>query len=385
MDLEKTKNSTRERFLHRLRYSYRSYDLISSNLFKAVPVFFRNRRLRTEILHFPASIGQPFVISVTGQDLDFQTIRSCLANLGLDQVGMSVASSEIEQLHRHEKLLSELHAEGIESTVSLLQQRQDVMDPDRWKGFVQEVFFRLGKISANFVIGHAWNSLEGGVYDHQEYLQLAHAAFSAAEGQSLSLVGPAVTGFHFWLYPPLLKILPFDRISCQLDISRETDMSRPNIGNNFLKKLTRLKAGIEVSSKRGKGLWLTDLGRPVLDEAGESDLLIRFLVPVLSTGLVEKIFLPWPEGSGFPALKTLVSFLGSSVFEGRFVHPEAEIFVFCKAKEVFAVGWTGGKSVEYEFPGELKKVFTRDGDELPVTSRGVVLDGHPRYVILAAD
>jgi len=385
LDLENNKNNTRERFLHRLRYSYRTLDLISTNLYKAIPVFFRNRRLRVEVLNFPAPIRRPFVISLTGRDQDSPEIRSHLSDLGIDQVGMSIASWEIEKLPHYEKLLSDLHAGGVESTVTLRQQRQDMIDSGRWKGFVQEAFSRLGNVSTNFEIGCAWNRLEGGVYDHQEYLQLAHTAFSEAEGQSLNLVGPAVAGFQFRLYPPILKILPFDRVSCQLGISHEMDVSRSKIGDDFIKKLTRLKAGIEVNSQGGQGLWLTDIGWPGFDKAAEHDLLVRFLVQVLSTGLVEKIFLPRPEDSGTPALKTLVAFLENSIFEGRFVHPEAEIFVFCKEKEVFAVGWTDGDSVEYEFPGELKRIFTRDGDEVPVVSREVVLDGFPKYVIFAAD
>ncbi|NOR14177.1 MAG: hypothetical protein GQ544_00580, partial [Candidatus Aminicenantes bacterium] len=63
----------------------------------------------------------------------------------------------------------------------------------------------------------------------------------------------------------------------------------------------------------------------------------------------------------------------------------AEIFVFCKKSGVYAVGWTDGKTVNYKFPGKVKKIMAQEGDEIPVSSQEVVLDRHPKYVVFEKD
>jgi len=79
-------------------------------------------------------------------------------------------------------------------------------------------------------------------------------------------------------------------------------------------------------------------------------------------------------------MKTLKRFCGGSVYQGRFVHPEARIFNFCQGKDVFAVGWTERGTVDFHFPSPIKRVVGRDGEELPVTGRTVMLNASPRYV-----
>jgi hypothetical protein len=68
------------------------------------------------------------------------------------------------------------------------------------------------------------------------------------------------------------------------------------------------------------------------------------------------------------------------VYQGQFVHSEARIFNFCKGQEVFAVGWSEGEAVDFRFPSPVKRVVSRDGEELAVTDQTITLDGSPRYV-----
>jgi hypothetical protein len=381
LDLEENRSSANERLLHRLKHSYRYLDLISSNLFKALPIFFSSRRKRGTALRFPAQLGHPFAISLSVQDLNSAKIQDVLAAAGIDLVRFSVSSDMISELRRFKERAACLQSRGVRSMASLAQRREDVKDPDLWEAFVAAVFSELGGSCAFFEIGQAWNLPGTGVFDYQEYLSLAHAAFSAAEDHSADLVGPAVAGFRFSLFPPLLKVLPFVGVSCQLFIPAETDSALPVGGKKFMNKLARLQAVIEVTSQQGKGIWLTDLGWPLPDEGKNCEALVRFLVPVLSTGLVERVFLPWHTVSPPSALKTLTAFLSDSIFQGKFVHPEAEIFTFCRAKEVFAVAWTAGESLDYEFPAGLKKIVSWDGEECSVTSPVVTLDGRPRFVV----
>lgn len=385
MDQEEIKSSSRERLFHRLKYSYRYLDLFSSNLRKMLPIFFSSRRKRAAALRFPAQIGRPFAISLPEREWNGEKIHPVLAELDVDLVRFSISSDQISELGQARELAACLQQNGVKSVVSLVQRREDVSHPDLWRAFIAEAISGLGGICPFFEVGQAWNLPGSGVHDYQEYLNLAHAVFSADEDRSLALVGPAAAGFRFSLYPPILKVLPFEGVSCQLDIPSETDLTRPVIGKDFVKKLAHLQAVIEVSSQRGKGLWLTDLGWPVPEEETDADTLVRFLVPTLATGLVEKVFLPWHTVRFSSVLKTMMSFLIDSIFEGKFVHQETEIFMFCKAKEVYAVAWTDGRSVDYEFPAKLKKTVSRDGEAMPAASQLVRLDSQPRYVVFEND
>jgi hypothetical protein len=68
------------------------------------------------------------------------------------------------------------------------------------------------------------------------------------------------------------------------------------------------------------------------------------------------------------------------VYQGRFVHPEARVFNFCKGKEVFAVGWSERGKVNFQFPSPISRVIGRGGEEFGVTGRTVTLDASPRYI-----
>jgi hypothetical protein len=385
MDLDNAHRAPSARFFHRLKNSPRYKDLISSNLLKALPIFFSSKRLQAGALRYPAKLGHPFALTLPEPPFEFRQIIDTLKELGIDKIRLPILPRSRPELAEISEGLSSLSQAGIECMVSLLPQRQDIVQPEAWEDFVRTAFSRLGEHCAYLEIGDGWNLPGKGIHDFVEYLQLAHAAFTAAEGQAATVLGPAVAGFRTSLYPPLLKILPFDKVSCQLVVSPLPDLSQQRNEKSFLKKLARMKAAVEVSSQTGKNLWVTDLIVPPLEALGENDQLVKFLVPVLSTGWVERIYLPWQLAQGSTGLKTLVSFLEGGIFQGKFQHPEAEIFTFCRKQEVYAVAWSGGQPLDYVFPADLNRIVRGDSREMPAPGRTVTLDGYPQIVIFEKD
>jgi hypothetical protein len=400
------------RFLRHLMHAPGYLGLIGSNLWKSVPVLMHYRFLRSFSYQFPASIDDPFAVAVSpvAEEGQEQALVNLLGELGITQSLLRIPSWDRERLEIYERFLARMRGAGIEVLVALLQRRQDVLEPQGWDRFLAEVFSRFGREGALFEVGHAWNRTKWGVWDHREYLRLAHAALAAAREHEVRLVGPAVIDFEFHLYPPVLKHVDYDIISSLLYVDRAGLPEGRQFGWDTTRKLALLRAIVDSCSRKGKELWITEVnwpltdtgeyspaaGRPNVSEEEQADYLVRYYLLCLCSGWVNRIYWwqlvapgyglvdsrssTWRKRPSFYALKTLKRFCGDSVFQGRFMHPEAWIFNFCQGKEVFAVGWTEQGTVDFCFPSPIKRVVGRDGEELAVTGRTVTLNASPRYI-----
>ena len=123
-------------------------------------------------------------------------------------------------INKYEVFIDRLLANRIDVTISLLQQRDDVLHPPRWENFIDCVFGQFKEKCSYFEIGHAWNRTKWGVWNYKEYLSLARPAYELGQKYGVKLVGPAVIDFEFHLYPPILKEIPFDKVSSLLYVDR---------------------------------------------------------------------------------------------------------------------------------------------------------------------
>ena len=387
--------------------------LIGSNLRRLVPILWRYRAHLRLAYDFPAPIRNPFAVGVTPVDGREPEVLKLLEDLGVTRCLLRLPSWEADGLDRYDRFRRELQSQGIEVLYALLQRRQDVREPQTWQRFLREVFERFGGGGARFEVGHAWNRTKWGVWDHREYLRLARAAEEAARDHDVRLAGPAVIDFEFHLYPPLLKRLSFDVITSLLYVDRSGAPEAKQFGWDFPRKLALLRGIVDTCSGRERGLWITEVnwplkdtgeyspaaGRPNVDEEEQADYLVRYYVLGLCSGWVERIYWwqlvapgyglvdsrppVWRKRPAFLALKTLQRFCRDSVYQGRFLHPRARIFNFCRGREMFAIGWCAGEPVSYTFPHPIQGVVSRDGEELESGGRTVEMDGTPKYIIFA--
>ena len=401
----------KKRFFYHLKHADSYAALVWPNLRKSIPILYRHRKNRKAIYRVPVPIENPFAVSVSPSVENREEILELLRELGVDRTLVRIPSWERDKLGDFEIFYDFLKENSIELMLALLQQREDVLDSEKWQQFLQEVFSAFSHKCAYFEVGHAWNRTKWGVWDHKEYLQLAHAAFSAAEGSDAKLVGPAVIDFEFHVYAPLLRFLPFDKISSLLYVDRVGAPENTQFGWDLSRKVSLLKAIVDSCAKKGRDLWITEVnwplegtgkyspaaGRPNVSEEDQADFLVRYYILALCSGFVERIYWwqlaapgyglvdsrekTWRKRPSFFAFKTLIEFLKDSIYEGQFTEPGARIFVFCKKKEVFAVGWTTGEAFEYSFPGRLLRIVNRDGEEIPLNGNKVVLDSSPKYLI----
>jgi hypothetical protein len=400
----------RERMGHHLRRADGYLTLFAWNLWKIGPIWLGYRRLRRSMFGAPTQLQNAFGCAVSPVEGREERVAALLSESGARQTLVRVPSWERKRLDRLEAFVRLLRSRNFEVTAALLQNRDDVRDPARWRAFLAEVFSRLGPLCSGFEVGHAWNRTKWGVWDYREYLDLAAPAFGLASSRGLRLIGPAVIDFEFHLYPPTLSVLPFDAVSSLLYVDRVGAPENAQAGWTTAGKVALLKSVVDRSARAWSPLWITEVnwplegtgpyapaaGRPCVSEEEQASYLVRYHVLCLASGYVERVYWwqlaapgyglvdsraeQWRPRPGFFAYQTMTRYLEGSLFVEKEPSPWAEVYHFRKAGDPFAVCWTAGPPREYRFRRPVARVLNRDGREAGPASSHLLIEGSPRYV-----
>ncbi len=401
-----------ERFKHHLRHAPSYFALAGANLLRGASILRRYGKFMRNMHRDPVSIPRgAFGCSVSPSAGHDDRVFSLLAETGATQTLVRVPSWEKKDMARIADFVRDLRGRGFEVVIALLQRRDDVLDPGAWRSFLEEAFDRFAAPGAFFEVGHAWNRTKWGVWDHYEYIRLAEPAFELAPRFGVKLAGPAVIDFEFHLYPATLPRLPFDKVTSLLYVDRMGAPENAQCGWTAGRKLALLKAVVDASASGSRDLWITEVnwplagtgpwspaaGKPNVSEEEQADYLVRYFVPALASGLVEKIFWwqmaapgyglvdtrgeTWRKRPSFEALRELRGRIEGSDFEGREGEGGAEVYNFRKGGGAFAVVWTAGAPVEREFRRPVEAVLDRSGREAARPSGKILIQGSPKYVL----
>lgn len=404
----------KERLRRHLRHFGSYFRLIGSNLRVAVPVLRTYRRYWKAVYRSAVSIGpSAFGVACSPVAGRFEEVVRSLRETGVRTTLVRIPSWERAKLDYYQDFVGLLHDEGFKIVLALLQNREDVLRPSSWHDFCGEVFARFSPLAEYFEVGHAWNRTKWGVWDYEEYLSLAAGAASAAGNYDLKLVGPAVIDFEFHLYPPTLRAIPFDIISSLLYVDRVRSPENAQFGWTTAQKTALLRAVVDSTSRRGRELWITEVnwplegtgkyspapGKPGVSEEEQASFLVRYFVICLAAGFVRRVYWwqlaapgyglidnrgeTWRQRPAYPGLAVMVGMLDGSCFVGKIPHPSAEIFLFRRAEETFAVCWTKKGRSEYRFPAVVRKIVGRDGKKKDFPSGKIVIGESPQYVFFS--
>jgi hypothetical protein len=403
----------RDRMRHHLRHADGYLRLMALSLGLAVPVLGRYRRYMKTMHRRPVEIGRPFAVSCSPAGERNEDVLRNLKAAGVRQTLVRIPSWERHDLARYEAFVRLLCAEEFEVTAALLQRRDDVLDQASWQGFLGDVFSAFSSLCPYFEVGHAWNRTKWGVWDYREYIDLAQAAEPLARSHGVKLVGPAVIDFEFHLYPPILRAVDFDKVSSLLYVDRTGGPEKAQFGWTTAKKLALWKAVVDRSLPETRDCWITEVnwplrgageyspapGKPCVTEDEQANYLVRYFVIGLASGLVERIYWwqlaapgyglidsrekNWRMRPSYWALRHLVRRLEGSRFEGKIREAPAEVFVFRKDGDEFAVCWTARGAVEYEFSKRPRFVIGRDGEKKTPGSARIRIEERPQYVVFA--
>jgi len=376
-------------------------------IFPGLPLY---RKYRKQMYCEPVDLGHPFALSLSPvEGRNEEVVRSFLET-GIRQSLVRIPSWEQDRFTGYEEFIDLLSSNGVDVTISLLQQRDDVLDPSRWEEFIDRVFGQFKEKCSFFEIGHAWNRTKWGIWNYKEYLSLARPAYELGQKYGVKLVGPAVIDFEFHLYPPVLKEIPFDKVSSLLYVDRVGAPENKQFGWDISAKIALLKATVDVCSSENRNLWITEFnwplegtgkyspasGKPNVTEEQQSNFLVRYFILALASGFVERVYWwqlaapgyglidsrdeAWRRRPSYFALKTLVRMLEDSTYKAKIPHPQAEVFTFTKGEDRLAVCWTTGPEFDFDFPNKIERAVNRDGNDIPMTGQRLTLSEAPQYI-----
>jgi hypothetical protein len=399
-----------ERMKFHLRHAGGYLLLAGSNLRAAVPALRRYRRYRKALYTRPVEISNAFGLACSPAGERNEEVVRLLEESGARLTLVRVPSWERGRLDAYQKFIESLRGRGFDCLVALLQNRNDVVDPSSWRLFLEDIFSRFSGSGLFFEIGHAWNRTKWGVWDFREYLGLARPAAELAVRYGVKIAGPAVIDFEFHLYPPVLRAVSFDAVTSLLYVDRVGAPENAQFGWTTPKKAALLRAAVDVTPLRDRDLWITEVnwplegmglyspapGKPCVSEVRQADYLVRYHILCLASGFVRRIYWwqlaapgyglvdnrepAWRKRPAFEAFRTLARELEGSVFAGKAVHPRAEIFLFRRGGEEFAVGWTRKGAAAHVFPRPVRRIMDRDGRALDGALEPVAFEESPRYV-----
>ncbi len=399
-----------ERFRHHWKHADSYLGMLFWNAVRSVPILTRYRRYYRGMYEHPVKIEDPFAVAVSPAGEWNAEVVDSLAAMDIRKTLVRIPSWERDELGMVDDLIRRLEKEDVDITLALLQRRADVMHPRDWETFLHAVFSRFAGRCSAFEIGHAWNRTKWGVWDYQEYLRLAAPSVELARRFKVKLVGPAVIDFEFHLYPPVLRRISFDKVSSFLYVDRMGAPENRQYGWDTSKKLALLKAVVDGCGRGERDLWITEVnwplagtgkyspasGKPNVSESRQADYLARYYILILASGMVERICWwqlaapgyglidprprPWRRRKSYHAMKTLVSMLRGSRFEGRVGHPRASLFRFRLRDRGVVAAWTIGPSFEMTWPGTVAELRNLMDEEVPCRNGRIKISGTPQFI-----
>ncbi len=361
-------------------------------------------------------IGIGIATAGRGERLSVDQAVDAVADLGVDQVLLRFHPWD-ESWDEGIALAAALAERKVDLVFALPQVRELVRDPGRWRRAVADLGERLIGFGNRFQIGQAINRSKWGLWNYREYVELMSGAMAELRALGpVEILGPGVIDFEPHALASALNYPgspPVDIVSSLLYVDRRGAPENEQLGFDTLGKAALFRAIGETASVGSSRYWITEFNWPLwegphspagravsVDEERQASYLVRYGVPVLSSGLAERAYwwqleargygLIEPRGeagsprrrSAYTALRTLQRELvgrsalgpvdlGGGVAAYRFAAPDG-------GGETL-VAWCLGDDLEVTLPGVARSAVDRGGEALPAGSERARLSASPSY------
>lgn len=411
------KEKHRERFLRDLLV------MIGQGI-AVLPQLYRTyQRLKQQSFQQPVTLKNRIGVALHPRENYSEHELKLLSALGKPPVLLRFCHHESEAIWDNTiALVQQLHSEGVEVMVALLQDRQAVLQPAQWQTFLHKVIPAIANYAQHIEITHAYNRIKWGVWKMKELQALMAPAFALQEQYpQIKLTGPACIDFEYLPVIAALKSLPkgkvFAALSHLLYVDRRGAPENPQGPFSTLEKCTLLKAITHIAPHCEQKVIISEVNWPVLNTgiwspivcpyitpkwsrtpSGESDndyanFMLRYIAIAICSGHVDQLF--WwrlsAKGYGlvddqneftprpaFTALQYFLSLLGDTTYIKKW--PSASgtyILEFHNATQQILMAWTTqNESAELaDFAAE--SIHSRDGN----TITAKVISPSPIYLI----
>ena len=327
-----------------------------------------------------------------------------------------------------------LHEEGHGVAIALVQDRNAVRYPERWRRFIERAVEKTQDHVEFIEAGHAINRVKWGIWSLAEHRELMRTVAEAAQGQpGLRFAGPAAIDFEYPYLLAALKNVPegmrFHALSHHLYVDRRGAPENGQHGFSALEKLAlaraiaRLSPGCEdrlIISEvnwplKGTGVY-SPVGSPYespgprfndpsVGECEYADYMVRYILAAICSGMAERVY--WwrlaAHGYGLvddaggelrprPAyrrLRYLLTMLGDAVFVKRIElradsgvdNDSCIVFGFRRADgEDLAVAYTAGRPRSVEMPFTFDAATDAEGGAMETAGSSVRVTGTPVFL-----
>ncbi|HEV8632603.1 MAG TPA: lipopolysaccharide kinase InaA family protein [Thermoanaerobaculia bacterium] len=363
------------------------------------------RRYRRLAAALPGPVdGSPVAFAGAGVGLrphreDPAALLAAVDALGVRHALLRLHAWE-EEHDDEETLAGELRRRGIELVVALPQRRELVRDLARWRAAVARLGARFAPYAEAFQIGQGINRSKWGVWTLGEYQRLLATAAEALAPCGVPLVGPGVIDFEPHATAAAVNWpglgVRLDALASLLYVDRRGAPEGTQLGFDALRKAALLRAIAETARWCAPRSWITEVNWPLregphapagrdvaVDEARAADYLARYYLPLLASGVAERIYwwqlvargygLCVAEADGlrrrpaFHALATMQRLLGRATCSGALPAPAgAHLYRFVSADGCELVaGWSATGEQEVTLPWRPAGCILQDGAEAP--------------------
>ncbi len=270
-------------------------------------VLWRYFRLRAQPCNRDA---RAFVgLSVTPDANYDAAVEEMVADLGVEELLVRVPTWDLEGIDRYARYLETFPDKRF--LVNVLQNRDSVRYPEKWREHLHIVFSNLHTRAAYFQIGNAVNRSKWGCAHPGEYLRLLEIAEEVrGHYPDVKLVGSSVIDFE-----PLVTLRTLrnrrryrlDVVSSLLYVNRRGSPFARQYGIFDLQnKLRLIRALVMSGSRNADRLWITETNWPLLhtqpytpnsghprstvDEPRQAEYLTEYFQIAYQTGWVEKVY-----------------------------------------------------------------------------------------------
>ncbi len=404
----------KERFLMHFHHLGSYLTQIKIGVQDVIPVLRKYSQLKKKMYNTPVEMNSQFAVSISPLENRNEEVVDKLVHLGVKNTLIRVPSWEINQLNKYLSLTEILNKKGVSFVIAILQNREDVLKPQKWEEALKEIFSAFYSRASYFEIGHAWNRTKWGVWDFREYLKLLEPINKLREEfPEIKLVGPAVIDFEFHLIHTVLKYFTFDKVSSLLYVDRHGAPENTQFGWETSRKGCLFRSIVERSKNSSKDCWITEVnwplkgtgkyspaaGRPNVSEEEYADFLVRYHLLCLCTGFIERIYWwqliapgyglidnlseEWRLRPGYYAYQNMIKNFKNSLFIKRIIHSSAQIYLFKnKEEKFFIVAWSHRKPIYLYFLPKIEKIFGRTGEEVSPSQR-IKINSSPKYIYLS--
>ena len=300
--------------------------------------------------------------------------------LSVDNILVRIPLADFNNIEKYLNFIKDLKGKDI--LVSILQDREHVVDKALTHKRLDFIFTRLNGIVHTFQIGNSINRKKWAFLSVDEFFSFFQIAYNLKKNKfpEIKLLGGNIIDFdipffsrsifHFWP-------IRYDGIATQLYVDRRGSPEQRQYGFDTLSKIQAYASLAASSFKTSNEIYITEFNWPLLDmgkwapaetslikESSQSNYLVRYFLLMLASGRIKKCYWHQLVAPGYGLInnlgdqivkrdayycfKNLIQITAGGKTKKFIKRKDLFCLVFEKDNEIIEAIWSIGKTVSFK-------------------------------------